>query len=100
MRDAGPALWLRCGRCAGTPNLATVTAGTGFPGEVFGVHPRRDGRWYAYPRKGSQAEFTHVFACKVCGYTEKVSGERLGGWWGEFAATRRRRDVRYLGRDR
>ena len=95
-----PRLWLRCGRCAETPNLATVSGGTGFPGEAFGVHPRRDGRWAAYPRKGSPDEFTHQFWCKACGASYKVSGGRLAAWWQEFAATRRRRDTRYLGRDR
>jgi hypothetical protein len=87
-------LWLRCGRCADTSNLATVT------GPGLSVYPRPDGSWHAYPRKGSPAEFTHLFRCRVCGYREKVGGERLDEWWAEFAATGRHRDVRYLGRDR
>jgi len=89
------ALWVRCGRCAGEPNLATITG----PG-MTAVWPRRNGRWVCYPRKGSPTEFTHMFTCKLCGASEKVSGERLDRWWAEFAATGRQRDVRYLFRDR
>ena len=106
-RQPPPTLWLRCGTCAAAPNLATVTPAAApripgsppLPGEVLVVQPRRDGQWTAYPRKGSSTEFTHVFDCRRCGASYKVSAQRLAGWWSKFTAARRPRDVRYLGRD-
>lgn len=101
-------LWLKCGRCADTPNLATVTSSLrprpvkapALPGDDLVVVQRRYGRYTPYQRKGSPDEWVHKLGCKLCGYEEKISGERLAAWWAEFTATCRARDVRYLGRDR
>ncbi len=94
-------LWLACGKCAESPNLVTISEGRSkLTGEPFGVAPRRDGTWTAWPRRGAKDEWTHHITCKRCRYEEKVSGARMRQWWDEFTATRRRRDTRYLGRDR
>lgn len=116
-RQAPPTLWLRCGRCADGPNLATVTAPaapriTGhrvpvctvpdrvfLPGMDLVIDRRRDGVWTARPG-GTPDDWSHKISCKSCGAEHRISSERISAWWSEFIATRRPRDVRYLGRDR
>lgn len=94
-----PRLWLRCGSCNGA-NLATLSLETKpLEGEDFGVQSRPDGRWEARPA-WDRPGWTHEFHCKRCSATHRIRGERLTSWWTEFTATGKRRDVRYIGRDR
>lgn len=98
--SATPRLWLKCGAC-NNANLATLGTGAEpLTGEPYAVQPRRDGRWHAYPRKGNEAEWTHQLDCRACKASHKISGQRLAVWWAEFTTSGRRRDERYVGRDR
>ncbi len=105
---APPSLWLACGKCMA--NLARVTpaewqgaprltASAPLPGDGYVLRPRGAAGYRGRPGGRDPDVWVHSLKCR-CGADWRVPGADLARWWAEFAATRERRDTRYLGRDR